>query len=299
MTPPRLPTAGPRRVLRPGLHVVRRDDRHLQVGLDAPLRLRRRGRPRRTAAARRPDGRPAAPARRPGHRLLDACSAWAARRRRAARRRARPAAARRRRPPPCSPASPGTGRGAARWPPAPRPGSSWTRPPTPPPSAARLLRAAGVAPSSDRPRSARGRPRCCPSSPAGAPRRVDPLVRAGRRTCCSPAAPRGARGSALRGAGRHGVPALPRRPPRRARPAPGDGAGAVRPRGPPGSPVDPAQLARALAWAVGELVALPRRATGRRPGRRRPRSDGAARRCARVVAAPALRLRLGRAAATG
>lgn len=39
------PTPVPRRVLRPGLQVVRRDDRHLQVGLDAPQRLIVRDRP--------------------------------------------------------------------------------------------------------------------------------------------------------------------------------------------------------------------------------------------------------------
>lgn len=36
---PRPPSAPPAPRLRPGLHVVRRDDRHLQVGLDAPWRL--------------------------------------------------------------------------------------------------------------------------------------------------------------------------------------------------------------------------------------------------------------------
>jgi hypothetical protein len=70
--PPPADRAGPRRVLRPGLQVVRRDDRHLQVGLDAPLRLVVEDGPdeRRVLGAVR-DGRPAAPATPAGHRLLD------------------------------------------------------------------------------------------------------------------------------------------------------------------------------------------------------------------------------------
>ena len=70
--PPPADRAGPRRVLRPGLHVVRRDDRHLQVGLDAPLRLVVEDGPdeRRVLGAVR-DGRPAAPVTPAGHRLLD------------------------------------------------------------------------------------------------------------------------------------------------------------------------------------------------------------------------------------
>ena len=58
--------------LRPGLHVVRRDDRHLQVGLDPPWRAGAARRPRRPAACsmtcRRP--LPLARDRAPGHRAL-------------------------------------------------------------------------------------------------------------------------------------------------------------------------------------------------------------------------------------
>jgi hypothetical protein len=76
MEPTPAPSPGapdaPRRVLRPGLRVVRRDDRHLQVGLDAPHRLVVEDRPdvRRVLADLETGHRPS-PATPAGHRVVE------------------------------------------------------------------------------------------------------------------------------------------------------------------------------------------------------------------------------------
>jgi hypothetical protein len=71
-TPSRGVSAAPRLVLRPGLRVVRRDDRHLQVGLDAPQRLVVEDRPDvRRVLARLGAGHRPSPATPDGHRVLE------------------------------------------------------------------------------------------------------------------------------------------------------------------------------------------------------------------------------------
>ena len=150
-----------------------------------------------------------------------------------------------------------------------------------------------VASPVDRPEAWRPRRTgCCgpPAAPVRRRRRTAPVVAAGepRRTratswtttsatgrphlVVAQTRGRGAIARAVRGAGRDRLPALRRRPPRRARPAPRRGRRAAgrtrrRPRRPDRS------QALAVAWAVRDVLALPRRAPTRRPGRR-PSTSG-------------------------
>ena len=288
----------------PGLRVVRRDDRHLQVGLDAPHRLVVEDRPEvRRVLARLAAG--SARRRRPGRRplvaqllgrgllvdadLLDAAVARAARRGAVARGRARllrPARGRRGRPAGGPRGRPGAARRPGRGrrhgdPPAARRrhrhgGAPWRRPRrTPdarPPVAARW--------------SSHGRADPGPAGPARARRGAAPA--ADRRRAAACAGP-----FVVPGADR--LPALRRRPPRRAGPPPGDWCWSSAARGAAARRTRPRRCgARRWPGRSRDLVGF---VDGDRPAHlvgdastSAPALAGGA----PVAAAPALRLRVGR-----
>ena len=257
-------------LLRPGVGLARRDADHLQLGIDPPpAAVLPDTRAVRAAARRAGPRQPARPDARRGDRagaralwsppgLVVAADDAARTRRRPPRRLPGPRRRARRRP-----------AGAA--------------------AAGRRGRAAG---SPARPAGAVG---ARWSGPAGEPPATASTLDAARhaRTCVVRGGPAGP-GRPLRRPGRHRLPALRRRAPRRARPAARalvveQLATATR----SGRPPDPALRALALAWAVRDLVArreggVPATwsatvAIGRLPADRHD-----------VPPAPALRLRLGR-----
>ena len=228
-------------VLRPGVHVVRRDDRHLQVGLEPPQAVvLPDDAPTRRLLERLRAGEPPVPGPVPGLvpgseqarvlATLDALACWST---------SPPATG-------CCGPPPTVTRPRASWPAAgPAAGErlasraatrvAVTAPVDLRSDAVRLLRSSGLAVAAPADRSDHG---------AGGQRRGAAARRARRAGPGGPAPPGGrappprARGRAAGGARDDGLPALRRRPSRRARPAPLGGARAVRrgdPRGRPGA----------------------------------------------------------------